>query len=127
MLPVTAENFEDTLDSISQVEAMRAMTKILRAAHQLSAVSLNRLVSDLRLVLEKRKPFDIAADGLLLYAIGLAAWSPILYNPAAPAARPPSPSFADTMGEAHHANTLAVSARMKGDQGRGGLGAKPPK
>jgi hypothetical protein len=64
MLPVTAENFEDTQDPISQVETMRAMTKILRAAHQPSALSLNRLVSDLRLVLEKRKPFDIAAEGL---------------------------------------------------------------
>jgi hypothetical protein len=29
------------------------------------------------------------------------------------------------MGAAHHANILAVSAKMKGDKGRGGSGAKP--
>ena len=29
----------------------------------LSAVALNRRVSDVRLVVEKRKPFDIAAEG----------------------------------------------------------------
>ena len=31
----------------------------------LAAVSLNRLVSDVTLVLEKRKPFDISAEGPL--------------------------------------------------------------
>ena len=35
----------------------------------LGAISLNRLVSDVKLVLEKRKPFDIAAEGLSI-AIG---------------------------------------------------------
>lgn len=48
-------------------------------------------------------------------------------KPSGTAARPPSPGLRDKMGAAHHANTLAVSARVKGDKGRGGLGAKPPK
>lgn len=34
MLPVTAEDFEETLDLINQVEAMRAMTRIQRTAQR---------------------------------------------------------------------------------------------
>ena len=57
MLPVTAENFEDTLDLISQVEAMRAMTRIQRAAHRngTSEMTLDDINAEIALSRQGRK------------------------------------------------------------------------
>jgi hypothetical protein len=48
-----------------------------------------------------------------------------VFEPAAPAARPPSPGFADTMGEAHPQNILAACGQDEGRLRSRGFGAKP--
>ncbi len=57
MLPVTAEDFEDTLDLISQVEAMRAMTRIQRAAQRngTSTMTLDEINAEISLSRKERK------------------------------------------------------------------------
>jgi hypothetical protein len=57
MLPVTAEDFEDTLDLISQVEAMRAMTRIQRAAQRngTSTMTLDEINAEIALSRKERK------------------------------------------------------------------------
>ncbi len=57
MLPVTAEDFEDTLDLINQVEAMRAMTRIQRTAerHGTSNLTLDEINAEIALSRKERK------------------------------------------------------------------------
>ena len=57
MLPVTAEDFEDTLDLISQVESMRAMTRIQRAAQRngTSNMTLDEINAEIALSRKERK------------------------------------------------------------------------
>lgn len=57
MLPVTAADFEDTLDLISQVEAMRAMTRIQRTAARngTSNLTLDEINAEIALSRKERK------------------------------------------------------------------------
>jgi hypothetical protein len=61
MLPVTPENFEDTLDLISQVEAMRAMTRIQRAAQRsgVSEMTLDEINAEIAQSRKERKSAQV--------------------------------------------------------------------
>ncbi|MEK7414274.1 MAG: hypothetical protein AAB263_13245 [Planctomycetota bacterium] len=57
MLPVTAADFEDTLDLVSQVEAMRAMLRIQRTAQRngTSNLTLDEIDAEISLSRKERK------------------------------------------------------------------------